>query len=221
MDDDLASSFGVRTIVTTRSPARRAAPPRSGPRASESMSSSCRDDVAARDDRLDVLEPERGEQLAEVVHLHDVTADVDRPEERDATRHAVTLRADEIPPVAVEVDEDRDGAVSLGPRELDELHTARTICSCVASKSSVRKKNAAAAGLVSDALRLRPRRLRRSSLVSASPGRPPPALLVARPGVLVHHEAEPVDVPADRLVVVAHHERGEADRIMRPSCRAR
>src|SRR6185295_5612096 len=40
-------------------------------------------DVAARDERRDVREPERLEEPAQAVHLDGVTADVDRAEERD------------------------------------------------------------------------------------------------------------------------------------------
>jgi hypothetical protein len=55
-----------------------------------------------------------------VVHLHHVPAHVDRPEERDAARHGVTLRSEQIPPVPLKVEKHGESAVGFLPRWRDK-----------------------------------------------------------------------------------------------------
>jgi hypothetical protein len=43
--------------------------------------------VAARDERLDLREAKRFEQLAQAIHLDDVSADIDGAQKGDVSRH--------------------------------------------------------------------------------------------------------------------------------------
>src|SRR6185503_15854801 len=80
----LAGANERRDLVAERflEPLREALLPRRGAARARGE-----DHVAARDERLDVFEPERRERLAQRVLRDDVSADVEPTQERDVARH--------------------------------------------------------------------------------------------------------------------------------------
>src|SRR5262245_57556236 len=135
---------------------------------------------------------------------------------RNAIRRGMsqTLRADQIPPVAVQVLEHRDRAVALGARRLGEpdprprhpVVLRREIVGLQEERHAA-PRLVAHSGLLGIAVRLRQQQAR------ASVGRTDddPSLLGGEGSVLVHDEPERADEPADRFVVVMDHERHSAE----------